>query len=186
MCSLRQALAFMLIGGACTLQVPAIDFGRVATPEEIKLWDIDIRPDGKGLPEGRGTVERGRSVYAQNCAACHGDAGEGGFGDRLVGGRGSLSGDRPVKTIGSFWPYATTLLDYVRRAMPYQAPGSLTIDDDYAVVAFLLELNGIATPGGALNQESILKIRMPNRDGFVPDPEIRKFLPAPYRDHGSN
>lgn len=180
MCLLRLVvIAAMAVGGNCALQASAAQFGRVATPEEIKLWDIDIRPDGKGLPAGNGTVERGRPVYAQNCAACHGVSGEGGLGDRLVGGQGSLTSDRPVKTIGSFWPYATTLLDYVRRAMPYQAPGSLTVDDDYSVVAYLLDLNGVVTPGGMLNQDSILKIRMPNRNGFVPDPEIKRFLAAP-------
>jgi mono/diheme cytochrome c family protein len=184
MCSLSRKIAVLLFSGACALPALAGEFGRPATPEEIKLWDIDIRPDGKGLPQGSGTVERGRAVYAQSCASCHGAGGEGGFGDRLVGGQGSLASDRPLKTIGSYWPYATTLLDYVRRAMPYQAPGSLTVDDDYAVAAYLLELNGIHPPGGALNQDSIVQIQMPNRFGFVPDREFRDFLLAPERDGG--
>lgn len=179
MCLSKVLAIVALAGSTCTLQAAAVSFGRPASPEEVKLWDIDIRPDGQGLPAGSGTVERGRAVYAQHCAACHGVAGEGGFGDRLVGGQGSLASDRPIKTIGSFWPYATTLLDYVRRAMPYQAPGSLSVDDDYSVVAYLLDLNGIATPGGVLNPASIAKIKMPNRHGFVPDPEIRQFLAAP-------
>ena len=178
MCLPRLALAIALLVSVCIVPAFATDFGRPATPEEIKLWDIDVRPDGKGLPAGGGTVAHGKTVYEQNCAVCHGAKGEGGIGDRLVGGQGSLTSDRPVKTIGSYWPYATTLLDYVRRAMPYQAPGSLSVDDDYAVVAYLLALNGILPPEGTLNQESILEIRMPNRDGFVPEPEYRAFLPA--------
>ena len=88
------------------------------------LWDIDVRPDGKGLPQGGGTVAQGKQVFAENCAACHGDNGVGGIKDRLVGGQGSLASAKPLKTVGSFWPYATTLFDYIHRAMPYQAPGS--------------------------------------------------------------
>ena len=111
--------------------VLAADFGRRATPDEIKLWDIDVRPDGKGLPEGGGSVEHGRSVFEENCSGCHGDKGEGGIKDRLVGGQGTLASAMPVKTVGSFWPYATTLFDYIHRAMPYQAPGSLSVNDTY-------------------------------------------------------
>ncbi len=111
----------------CMLVSPALadDFGRPATPDEIALWDIDVRPDGKGLPQGSGTVAQGKQVFADNCAACHGDNGVGGIKDRLAGGQGTLASDMPVKTVGSFWPYATTLFDYIHRAMPYQAPGSL-------------------------------------------------------------
>jgi S-disulfanyl-L-cysteine oxidoreductase SoxD len=175
MSSLKLAVALSLLASACLQPARAQDFGRPATPAEIKLWDIDIRPDGQGLPEGSGTVEHGKAVYGQNCAACHGAHGEGGIGDRLVGGQGTLTSDHPVKTIGSYWPYATTLLDYVRRAMPYQAPGSLSIDDYYAVTAYLLDQNGIHPPGGTLDQHSILEIKMPNRNGFIPEPEFTKF-----------
>jgi len=105
--------------------VHAYDFGRPAMIEEIKLWDIDVRPDGKGLPEGSGTVAHGKSVYEENCEACHGPNGQGGIKDRLAGGQGSLATENPIKTVGSYWPYATTLFDYIHRAMPYQAPGSL-------------------------------------------------------------
>ena len=109
--------------GMLTVPALAFDFGRPATPAEIKLWDIDVRPDGKGLPDGSGTVAQGRQVYADNCAACHGDNGQGGIKDRLVGGQGTLASDMPIKTVGSFWPYATTLFDYVHRAMPYPDSG---------------------------------------------------------------
>jgi len=153
----------------------AYEFGRTATPEEIKLWDIDVRPDGKGLPDGSGTVGHGKEVFAENCAACHGDNGQGGIKDRLVGGQGTLASDNPIKTVGSFWPYATTLFDYIHRAMPYQAPGSLSVDDTYAVTAYLLNLNGILPDDAKLDQVSLPKVQMPNRDGFIPEPEFRKI-----------
>ena len=152
--------------------VLAYDFGRPATPDEIALWDIDIRPDGKGLPPGSGTVAQGEQVFAENCAACHGDKGVGGVKDRLAGGQGTLASNAPVKTVGSFWPYATTLFDYIHRAMPYQAPGSLSNDDTYAVAAYILSLNGILPADGKLDRESLPKIKMPNRNGFVPEPEF--------------
>ena len=153
-------------------QAFAYDFGRPATPNEIKLWDIDVRPDGKGLPEGSGSVAQGKQVFADNCAACHGDNGQGGIKDRLVGGQGTLASDMPIKSVGSFWPYATTLFDYIRRAMPYPTPGSLSNDDTYAVAAYILSLNGIVPADGKLDRESLPKIKMPNRSGFVPDPEF--------------
>jgi S-disulfanyl-L-cysteine oxidoreductase SoxD len=152
----------------------AYEFGRTATPEEVKQWDIDVRPDGKGLPDGSGTVGHGKEVYAENCAACHGENGQGGIKDHLVGGQGTLASDNPIKTVGSFWPYATTLFDYIHRAMPYQAPGSLSVDDYYAVTAYLLSLNGILAPDGKLDKETLPGVRMPNRDGFIPDPEFSK------------
>lgn len=175
MCSPRVAITIGFLVGTCFFPVFAHDFGRPATPEEIKLWNIDIRPDGQGLPSGNGTVAHGKSVFEQNCAACHGIHGEGGIGDRLVGGQGTLQSDHPVKTIGSYWPYATTLLDYIRRAMPYQAPQSLSTDDYYAITAYLMDLNGIHPPDGTLDQRSILTIRMPNRNGFIPEPEFVHF-----------
>jgi cytochrome c len=157
--------------------VQAYDFGRQATPDEIKLWDIDVRPDGTGLPNGSGTVIHGKEVYQQNCEACHGSNGQGGPKDRLVGGQGSLATDKPVKTVGSYWPYATTVFDYIHRAMPYPAPGSLSIDDTYAVVAYILNLNGLLPDGGMLDKDSLLSIKMPNRDGFVPDPVFKPDRP---------
>jgi cytochrome c len=153
----------------------AYDFGRAATSEEIKFWDIDVRPDGNGLPEGSGTVARGRSVYEENCEVCHGPNGQGGIKDRLAGGQGSLATESPIKTVGSYWPYATTLFDYIHRAMPYQAPGSLSVDDTYAVAAYILSLNGVLPADGKLDKNTLPAIKMPNRDGFIPDPEFREI-----------
>jgi cytochrome c len=161
----------------------ASGFGRTPTPAEIKLWDIDVRPDGAGLPDGHGTVTAGEALFADNCSGCHGDKGQGGIKDRLVGGQGTLTTDQPIKTVGSFWPYATTLYDYVRRAMPYQAPGSLSNDDYYSLVAYLLHLNGIVPSDAKLDKQSLPKVRMPNRDGFIPEPEFRRITNSRMSGH---
>jgi len=161
-----------IAAAAITPRALAYDFGWPAAPDEIELWDIDVRPDGKGLPDGSGTVAQGKRVFADNCAACHGDTGQGGIKDRLVGGQGTLASDKPIKTVGSFWPYATTLFDYIHRAMPYPTPGSLSNDDTYAVVAFILSLNGIIPTDSKVDRASLPNIKMPNRDGFIPDPEF--------------
>jgi S-disulfanyl-L-cysteine oxidoreductase SoxD len=131
--------------------------------------------DGSGLPAGSGTVAHGKSVYEANCAACHGPDGQGGIGDRLAGGQGTLASDKPIKTVGSFWPYATTLFDYIHRAMPYQAAGSLSVDDTYAVAAYILNLNGILPADAKIDQETLPRIRMPNRNGFIPEAEFRNI-----------
>jgi cytochrome c len=172
MSSPKHHIAAALVVGALISPALAYDFGRPATPEEINLWDIDVRPDGKGLPEGSGTVAHGKDVFAENCAACHGDKGQGGPKDRLVGGEGTLASDNPIKTVGSFWPYATTLFDYVHRAMPYQAPGSLSVDDTYAVAAYILSINGILPADGKLDKATLPTVKMPNRNGFIPEPEF--------------
>src|ERR1700741_800212 len=144
------------------------NLGRAATPEEIAAWDVSIGPDGVGLPPGSGTPKQGEAVYAAKCVACHGDKGAGAPNDRLVGGQGTLPGDKPpVKTVGSFWPYATTVFDYVRRAMPYNESKSLTNDEVYAVVAYILNLNGIIADGDTMDAQTLQKVKMPNRDGFV-------------------
>jgi len=145
-------------------------FGRPATTTEIAGWNIDISPDGKGLPSGSGSVARGREVYNSRCSACHGPNGEGGIGDKLVGGMGTLSTAKPVKTIGSYWPYATTLFDYVRRAMPLNAPQSLSNEDIYAVSGYLLFLNGLVADNAVIDAEFLTELQMPNRDGFIGDP----------------
>jgi S-disulfanyl-L-cysteine oxidoreductase SoxD len=142
-------------------------FGRPATPQEIKGWDIDISPDGAGLPPGQGDVRQGEAIFATKCASCHGPHGEGKPMVRLVGGTGTLRDNKPIKTVGSYWPYATTLFDYVRRAMPLNAPQSLSADEVYAVSAYLLFLNGIVPQDATLDADALAKIKMPNRDGFV-------------------
>ncbi|MCJ2063354.1 cytochrome c [Methylobacterium sp. J-088] len=144
--------------------------GRAATAAEIAAWDIDIDRDGRKLPPGSGSVAHGRDVFAAQCASCHGARGEGGIGDPLVGGRGSLASAKPLKTVGSFWPYAPTLFDYIRRAMPMNAPESLSTDDVYAVSAYILNLNGLVPDEAVLDAQALAAVRMPNRDGFVPDP----------------
>ena len=141
--------------------------GRPATVDEIKKIDVEVLPDGRGLPTGSSTAERGRDLYVRQCAACHGASGTEGPADPLAGGRGSLGTARPLKTVGSFWPYATTLWDYINRAMPYDRPGSLTVDEVYGVTAYVLYLNGIVTDRETLTHDTLPRVRMPNRDGFV-------------------
>ncbi len=153
-------------GGAVNLGL-----GTPATPEEIKGWDIDVRPDGHGFPAGSGTAAKGEEIFQAQCATCHGEFGEG--KDRwptLAGGHGSLTHDRPEKTIGSFWPYASTVFDYVKRAMPFGNAQSLTDDEIYAVTAYLLQMNDvIKDPNFVLDAKSIVAIKMPNADGFYED-----------------
>ncbi|MGV7032785.1 c-type cytochrome [Methylobacterium symbioticum] len=149
---------------------PRYGLGRPATQAEIAAWDIDIDRDGRKLPPGSGSVAQGRTLFAAQCAGCHGAKGEGGSGERLVGGGGSLASGKPVKTVGSFWPYAPTLFDYIRRAMPLNAPQSLTNAEVYAVSAYVLHLNGLVPDDAVLDAAALAAIRMPNRDGFVPDP----------------
>ncbi|MBV9686054.1 MAG: cytochrome c [Alphaproteobacteria bacterium] len=144
------------------------DRGRPAAPDEIALWDTSISPDGAGLPPGSGTAQQGEAVYAARCLPCHGEKGAGKPNDQLVGGLGTLAGDQPaVKTVGSFWPYATTLFDYVRRAMPFNAPKSLSDDEVYAVCAYILRLNGVIEEGAVMSAQTLQKVKMPNRDGFM-------------------
>ena len=143
--------------------------GHEATAAELQAAGFTVFPDGKGLPEGQGTAREGRAVYQQFCAACHGRNAGGEDAAALVGGRGSLTLERPRRTVESYWPYATTVWDYIRRSMPYEAPGSLTDDEIYAVVAHLLHLGGIVGEDEVLDRESLPRVEMPNRDGFVPD-----------------
>lgn len=143
------------------------DLGREATSAEIAGWDISIPPDGSGLPPGGGTAAAGSAVYAAKCQSCHGEKGAGTPNDRLVGGHGTLAGPAPVRTVGSYWPYATTVFDYVRRSMPYQHPQSLTNDEAYAVTAYLLHLNGIIAEGDVMNAQTLPRVRLPNRDNFI-------------------
>ena len=144
--------------------------GRPATPTEIAGWNIDIDREGHNLPPGSGTVSHGHEVFDQQCAACHGAKGEGGIGDQLVGGQGTLATPKPVRTVGSYWPYASTLFDYIRRAMPQNAPQSLSNDDVYAVSAYVLNLNGLFPADAVLDARTLPAVKMPNRRMFVGDP----------------
>src|ERR1700752_235212 len=161
-----MASALIAFSGAALAEGPGL--GRLAAPDEIASWDISIGPDGAGLPPGRGTPKQGETVYAEKCVGCHGEKGAGKPNDQLVGGRGSLSGDQaPVKTVGSFWPYATTLFDYIRRAMPLNASKSLSDDEVYAVAAYILQLNGIIGEADVMDALTLPQVQMPNRDGFI-------------------
>jgi cytochrome c len=143
------------------------NLGREATPAQIADWDISVGPDGVGLPPGKGTAAVGALVYEQKCQSCHGAQGAGQPNDRLAGGQGTLATKAPVRTIGSYWPYATTVFDYVRRAMPYTQPQSLTDDEVYAVTAYLLNLNGIIGEREEMNVQTLPKVTMPNRVNFI-------------------
>lgn len=144
-------------------------YGNKATPEQIAGWDIDARgEDGAGLPPGKGTVERGSEVFAEQCASCHGTFGEGeGRFPKLVGGAGTLTNDRPEPTVGSYWPFAPTLWDYINRAMPMPTPYTLSADDVYALTAYILNLNDLVPSDFVADRDSLPKVKMPNRDNFV-------------------
>jgi mono/diheme cytochrome c family protein len=144
-----------------------LNLGRVVTADEIKAWDISIPPSGAGLPPGSGSVKQGAEVYAAKCEACHGANGAGKPADALVGGQGTLASNSPVRTVGSYWPYATTLFDYVRRAMPTNAPKSLNDSEVYAVSAYILQLNGIIPQDAVMNPQTLPQVKMPNKDGFI-------------------
>jgi cytochrome c len=144
--------------------------GRAATAEEIQARDISVTPEGKGLPLGQGTAKEGRTIYVTQCAACHGEKGEGGAFMPIAGGMGSLSSGKPLLTVGSYWPYSTTVWDYINRAMPYQNPGSLKPDEVYQVTAYVLYLNKLIEEEEILNAKTLPQIKMPNRDGFIADP----------------
>jgi mono/diheme cytochrome c family protein len=145
--------------------------GRPATAVDFAKHAYLVGPKGTGLPKGRGTAAEGRAIYVQSCAACHGLRGEGTSEyPPLVGGQGALKSNKPLPTIGSYWPYATTVWDYVNRAMPYQNPGTLKPDEVYAVTAYLLAMNRIVSENFELNERTLPAVKMPNRDGFVSDP----------------
>jgi mono/diheme cytochrome c family protein len=175
----RRNIVVVAIGAAfaaCAAQPqsgrPAL--GVAASGEEVARYDISIPPSGAGLPAGSGTAKQGAAVYAAKCMACHGDKGAGKPADPLVGGIGSLATAKPVRTVGSYWPYSTTLFDYVRRAMPLTNPLSLSDDEVYAVSAYILYLNGIVGEDAPMTATTLPLVKMPNRDGFISDWPVRQ------------
>jgi len=168
----RNAIVLAVLASSVPLaaQSPTFGVGRTATTEEIRDLGVAIAPDGSGLPEGSGTVAAGRDVFVAQCARCHGPKGEGDVGPALAGGQGTLRTTRPLKTVGSYWPYATTLWDYINRAMPFDKPGLLKPSEVYAVAGYILNLNGIIGDADVMDSKSLPKVKMPNRDGFVADP----------------
>jgi mono/diheme cytochrome c family protein len=179
------ALTFVSVLAAHTQGYPTkFEFGQTATEQEIAGVAIAIPADGRGLPPGKGGYATGKQVYETACAACHGADLMGvanlpnmpaGAQLRLIGGRGTLTSQKPIPTVESYWPYATTLFDYIRRAMPFQAPGILTNDEIYAVSAFILAEAKIIDKATVLDAQSLAKVQMPNRDGFIPDPRPEVF-----------
>lgn len=166
--SLAAITPFLLaVWSTGLLAADAPGLGVPVSPAEEAAVDFVVMPDGRGLPEGSGTAAAGSDIYRRECQVCHGEGGQGGMNDRLVGGLGTLTSDAPVKTVGSYWPYATTLFDYLRRAMPYPAPGSLSADELYALTAYLLAENGIVDRDQVIDARSLPAVKMPNRDGFV-------------------
>lgn len=142
--------------------------GTPATPDVVAAWGSTIFPDGRGLPAGRGSAKAGQAIYDEKCSSCHGPEGRGETAEELVGRDPPLDDPDAAQTVGAYWPYATTLFDYIRRAMPMDRPGSLSNDDVYALSAYLLSLNGVIAPDATLDAPALAAIRMPNRDGFVP------------------
>ena len=172
--NLRSWAAALLICTGCgTIAANAggpgyFGYGTQATPEQIAGWDIDARADGSGLPEGKGTVAQGEEIYVLQCAPCHGTFGEGeGRYPKLAGGDGTLTSDRPEPTVGSYWPFATTLWDYINRAMPFQAPRSLSAAEVYALTAYVLNLDNIVQSDFVADRNSLPKVKMPNHDRFI-------------------
>ncbi|WP_097174550.1 c-type cytochrome [Stappia indica] len=180
--SLKSAALVLALAvvGSMPASAGKLGLGTPATSEEVAGWDIDVRPDGQGLPEGRGTVAEGEAIFSEQCAACHGDFGEGaGRWPVLAGGAGSLSSHDPVKTIGSYWPYLSTVYDYVYRAMPFGNAQSLSPDETYAIVAYLLYLNDVVTDEEfELSKENFSSIKMPNEDGFIDDTRSEEPMKA--------
>lgn len=159
--------SFVVFGIATAAAQEGPGLGVEISAADLAPWDISIQPDGEGLPPGSGDAATGAQVYAAQCLACHGEEGADGLNDRLVGGHGTLTDLRQVRTIGSFWPYASTVFDYIRRAMPFQTPQSLTNDEVYAVTAYLLALNGVIDDDEVMDARTLARVEMPNVDGFI-------------------
>ncbi|MBX7198130.1 MAG: cytochrome c [Rhodospirillaceae bacterium] len=165
----KRAATVLIAAGFCSRAFGATEtpmLGKPISPADLAPWDLSIGPDGAGLPSGKGSAKEGKQVFADKCSYCHGSEGQGQPADRLVGGQGTLTSDAPVKTVGSYWPYATTLFDFVRRAMPLNEPQTLTSDEVYAVSAYILAANGIIKNSEVMNAKTLPKVKMPNRGNF--------------------
>lgn len=188
--SAAAVISFAMANASATGNPASLAFGTPATPAQIAGWNLDVLPSGAGLPSGSGTPAEGSKLYAAQCAACHGAEGQGmavsghGMFPRLVGGIGTITTDAPVKTVGSFWPYATGLFDYIHRAMPFTKPQSLTSDQVYALTAFILAKNGIIPNDAVINAQTLPAVKMPNRDGFYSRPEPETDNVANYSTAG--
>jgi len=167
MCMCKSIVAAVaLAAGAAAFAQEGPRLGAPVSPADIAAWDISIGPSGAGLPQGSGNATAGASVYTTKCIACHGEKGAGKPSDQLVGGQGTIKDAAPVRTVGSYWPYATTLFDYIRRAMPWPQPQSLTPDEVYSLTAYLLFLNGVVGETDVMNATTLPKVVMPNHDNF--------------------
>ena len=160
------AIALLLAFGAGAAIAQSPNLGKPVSPAEIAAWDISILPDGTGLPAGSGTPAEGARVYAAKCSSCHGPEAKGGANARLAGGE-PIKNMESEKTIANFWPVATTLFDYIRRAMPWRQPRSLTNEEVYGLTAYILSLNKLIGENDTMNAQTLPKVRMPNRDGFI-------------------
>ena len=170
----RLAIVAAVVLSVSSLSAQRLGIGRVATPDEIRKIDIDVMPDGRGLPDGKGTVAEGAKIYAAKCASCHGATGQGGSAERLVDRESGKNWDfatnaKLVKTVGNYWPYATTLYDYTNRAMPFMQPGTLSANETYSLVAFILALDKIVPEDAVMDAAALPKVKMPARDRFVID-----------------
>lgn len=159
------ALMLSVLSGPAPAEPPGTGWGEPATPEEIVDASLLVMPDGQGLPAGSGTAAVGESLYALHCIACHGSAGSGGTGGALAGGM--LDGTNPSKTVGSYWPYAAKIFDYIRRAMPYGTPAALSSDEYYALTAYILYVNDLVSRNDRIDRDNLPAIVMPNADGFI-------------------
>ena len=163
---------------ALPLTAAPFGLGRAALPEEIAAWDVDVMPDGRGLPEGQGDVLTGEAIFTEKCAACHGDFAEGrGNWPALAGGQDTLADADPVKTVGSYWPHLSTSFDYIRRSMPYGDAGTLTADEVYAIVAYILYSNDLVAEEFTLSKDNFTAVQIPNADGFLRDDRDTTELP---------
>src|SRR5512139_1228139 len=165
--TLRHAVWVIGLVAGSLVRAEGPGLGKPADASLIRMMDLTILPDGRDLPPGRGSVAEGRRIYEAKCLACHGVGGQGQPMDRLTGGVGSLASTAPVKTVNSYWPYATSLFDYIRRAMPLTAPQTLRADEVYALVAYILSIDGVVKPEAVLDARSLAAVKMPNRDGFL-------------------